>query len=395
VRYYDYRVFGSNVSITELDDAPANPGETKPTRSDTSPNPAKSPAKISDAPKNDESKPKANTALATPPPVSTKIAGPCSTNREAPPIGPYHWPADSEVKVYFVREMFTPEQRAALIEAMDAWTSENAEIGSGVKFTNAGETDARQTCRSCLTVGRRDVYKQGRHHYALFYPMNRDEGRLLISAWIDLDFGITKPKALKGFMVHELAHGLGLWDCTTCKKKLTIMNGFPGVNKDNGLVIPSACDLATVRDVYQQERQVAAAIASERKNANALEAKDRLTRSSLDLEKPGFSPLRPGPESAVGAGVSMGPGAQPTAVPTQYKTALTRVNSLESAFAARGPQPYSAVGIAGPRISFNKLTEIPRAENIFSLSRFRFDKPQFSGSDPRVEGSLPFWFGIF
>src|SRR5262249_48418042 len=160
--------------------------------------------------------------------------------------------------VYFVREMFTPEQRLALLDAMSTWTEVGTQNSSGVKFTDAGETERKMSCRGCLTVGRRDVYKQDKHHYAFFYPMQQEQGRLLFSAWIDLDVGITKPNALKGFMVHELAHGLGLWDCTNCKKKQTIMNGFPGINKDNGLVTPSSCDVAAVRDVYNEERQLAA-----------------------------------------------------------------------------------------------------------------------------------------
>src|SRR6266571_4839366 len=183
----------------------------------------------------------------------------CDENRNAPPVGPYHWPADAQVQVYFVRGMFTSEERASVVEAMKAWSTASEELTSGVTFSDAGESAGRMSCRSCLTVERREVYNQDKHHYAFFHPMSEEDGRLLVSAWIDLDFGITNPKAVQGFMVHELGHGMGLWDCTTCKKKLTIMNGFPGVNKDNGLIIPSRCDLATVRDVYQRERQLASA----------------------------------------------------------------------------------------------------------------------------------------
>ena len=53
-------------------------------------------------------------------------------------------------------------------------------------------------------------------------------------------------------MAHELGHGMGLWDCRNCKKKRTIMNAFPGINKDNGLIEPSLCDLEVVRQVYQR-----------------------------------------------------------------------------------------------------------------------------------------------
>ncbi len=181
---------------------------------------------------------------------------PCTTNLSAPPIGPYHWPADTEVKVFFIRDMFPKQQRTALLEAMASWTIAGHENGSGVRFTYAGETSIRMSCRGCLTVGRKDIYKQDKRYYALFHPLSEVEGRLG-SAWIDLDFGITKSKALKGFMVHELGHGLGLADCTNCKKKQTVMNRFPSMKNDNGLGMPSTCDLAIVRDVYQTDRLMA------------------------------------------------------------------------------------------------------------------------------------------
>jgi hypothetical protein len=92
--------------------------------------------------------------------------------------------------------------------------------------------------------------------------MKQEEGRLLVSAWIDLDFGITDPGALEGFMAHEMGHGLGLWDCPDCKKKQSLMNSFPGINKNNGLVVPSSCDVVTMRNLYQEERQIATLLPS-------------------------------------------------------------------------------------------------------------------------------------
>lgn len=181
----------------------------------------------------------------------------CTTNRNAPPASSYHWRIDAEVKVYFVRNMFTSEQRETLLEAMKTWTATGAETGAGVRFIYAGENDGPINCQNCLTVRRREVHKRDKHHYAFFNPLSLNGDRLLISAWIDLDFATTKPRAVQGFMAHELGHGLGLWDCTTCKKKRTIMNGFPGINKDNGLLGPSGCDLETLKNVYRAERQAA------------------------------------------------------------------------------------------------------------------------------------------
>jgi len=187
----------------------------------------------------------------------------CKTERNAPPSNSYFWPPDSIVKVYFVRNMFTPEQRHTMSAAMIEWTEAASKVGANVKFVDAGESDSVTTCRNCLTVTRREVYKHDRKHYSFFYPLRQDERGLLVSAYIDFDFATTSHQALQGFMSHELGHGMGLWDCKNCGKKQTIMNGFPGINRDNGLIAPSDCDIAVVKEVYDFHRRsnsVAAAI---------------------------------------------------------------------------------------------------------------------------------------
>ncbi|HKB68157.1 MAG TPA: hypothetical protein VKC61_20020 [Pyrinomonadaceae bacterium] len=247
VRYYDYKEFGSRVSIKDLDEDDAQFDEASPnTKEDLN---KKEPSSKSSQP------PTQLSTSATKPLSNSEV---CTTNRTSPPVGEYHWPVDTEVKVYFVRSMFNPAQTAVLLEAMKIWNMVGADNGSGVRFAYAGEADGRMSCRSCLTVTRREVFARDKGHYAFFHPMKQEEGRLLVSAWIDLDFGITDPTALQGFMAHEMGHGLGLWDCPSCKKHRSLMNSFPGINKNNGLVAPSSCDVATMRSVYQQERQIAA-----------------------------------------------------------------------------------------------------------------------------------------
>jgi hypothetical protein len=182
----------------------------------------------------------------------------CITNHNAPPANSYYWPPDTKVKVYFMRGMFTPEQRETLTAAMNTWSEVAAEAGAGVTFSYAGETEELSPCEACLTVTRREVHKEDRKHYAFFNPLKQTRDGLLVSAWIDFDFATTNPQALLGFMTHELGHSLGLWDCTACKKKQTIMNGFPGINRDNGLVAPSPCDREVVRNVYELQRRVEA-----------------------------------------------------------------------------------------------------------------------------------------
>lgn len=188
--------------------------------------------------------------------VAQKSRKTCVTNRNAPPVSAYYWPPDTDVKVYFKREMFTSEQRAVLFLAMETWSKAAIETGAGISFTYYGEVEQLANCSGCLTVTRREVHKYDRKHYAFFNPLKQSSDGLLESAWIDLDIATTRPQALQGFMVHELGHGMGLWDCKTCQKKRTIMNGFPGINDDNGLLAPSVCDLEVVRAVYQLQRRI-------------------------------------------------------------------------------------------------------------------------------------------
>jgi hypothetical protein len=180
----------------------------------------------------------------------------CKTDYSAPPAGLYAWPSDAEVRVYFVRGLFTKEQQQALLRAMAFWSQAANRNGAGVTFLYAGESDGPRNCNSCLTITRREVYKNDHKHYAFFVPLGMRADRLLKSAWIDFDVATTDPQALQGFMAHELGHGMGLWDCPKCKKKQTIMRSFPGINKDNGLIEPSACDLEVMRQVFEKQKHL-------------------------------------------------------------------------------------------------------------------------------------------
>jgi predicted Zn-dependent protease len=183
----------------------------------------------------------------------------CKTNKSAPPAGLYAWPT-GDVKVYFMLGMFTKGQQQALLRAMEFWSQAAKRNDAGITLLYAGETDSTRNCNSCLTVIRREVYSDNHKYYALFVPFGKklDEPRqdLLKSARIELDVGTTEPRALQGYMAHELGHGMGLWDCPKCKKKQTIMRFFPGVNKDNGLIEPSVCDLEVMRQVFEKQRRI-------------------------------------------------------------------------------------------------------------------------------------------
>jgi hypothetical protein len=218
VRYYDYKLFASKVTITAIDE----------------------PAQESDQ-------------------ESDQV---CIENQTAPAQGSYHWPPETEVKVYFAATMFNAEQRKKLLAAMNLWSEIAVKTGADVKFVYAGEVDTIARCTACLTVTRRSVHSNDPRHFAMFEPLEMNKEWLLISARIDLDFATTNAEALQGYMVHELGHSLGLRDCIDCKKKTTVMNGFPAINHHNGLIAPSNCDVKVVQQVYKGQQREANRIAS-------------------------------------------------------------------------------------------------------------------------------------
>lgn len=183
----------------------------------------------------------------------------CKTKKSAPPVSLYVWPPDATIQVYFMRGVFTSEQRQKLAAAMKAWNHGAQKIGAGVTFKDAGETDRRVTCKQCLTIARKNPKVKGNHFYATFYPVDHQRNGWLNSAWIEFSPETTDPKALQGYMAHELGHSLGLDNCPTCGNRKSIMNSFSAVNRHNGLLSPSYCDLEVVKKVYDGHRKVAAA----------------------------------------------------------------------------------------------------------------------------------------
>ena len=226
VKYYDYKIFAGKVTIKDVDpDSEISESLSAPAVSEDRSNR----------------------------PIT------CKTKKSAPPVSLYVWPPDTTVQVYFMRGMFTSEQRQTLVAAMKDWNYRAEKIGAGVSFKDAGETERRVSCKQCLTIARKSPNVKDNHFYATFSPVDYERNGWLNSAWIEFSPRTTDPKALQGYMAHELGHGLGLDNCPTCGDKKSIMNSFPAVNRHNGLISPSYCDLEVVRKIYDGHRKLAAA----------------------------------------------------------------------------------------------------------------------------------------
>jgi len=181
----------------------------------------------------------------------------CITDTNAPPQNTWHWPAGTHVKVYLKRGMFNRNEQKAIREVMEQWNVVSELAGTGIRYEYAGEVDQPKDGLGDLTLTRIEIMKGTNNRYfAYFFPVHAGKG-LIRSAQITFDFLIKDIEALRSFVAHELGHGMGLRDCKSCKRKSTIMNGYPGVNKGNGLVAPSACDARVVKAIFEEERRLA------------------------------------------------------------------------------------------------------------------------------------------
>jgi hypothetical protein len=187
----------------------------------------------------------ANTQTAT-------VVAPCRIGQQAPAIGFWTWAANAHVKVYVVSTDFKTQEIPYLLRALQNWNEASDLTGSGVKFEYEGDTRQQLSCENCLTVMRGPVFDKSKRHATELRAFSARRDQIISYASIIIDPGLTNPKALLDAVAHELGHNLGLLDCYTCKKKSTLMNQFKAMNVPNDMAVPTACDIAQVREAYKE-----------------------------------------------------------------------------------------------------------------------------------------------
>jgi hypothetical protein len=183
---------------------------------------------------------------------SASKADPCEVGQQAPAIGFWTWAANSRVKVYIRSSDFTPAQFPYLVSAVKGWNSVLEQTGSGVKFEYQGNTDTELSCEGCLTIMRGPVFDKTRRHVTELKAYSAQRNQIITYAIIIVDAVLTDPRALEDALTHEFGHNLGLLDCYTCKSKSTVMNQFKVVNKPKEIDGPTRCDIAQVKQAYQE-----------------------------------------------------------------------------------------------------------------------------------------------
>jgi len=185
-------------------------------------------------------------------PQTVRVSSPCRVGHEAPPIGFWTWAANAHVKVYIVSNDFTSEQVPYLLTAFKNWSGVSHQTGSGVTFEYQGSATRQLTCENCLTVMRGPVFDKSTRHATELKAFSVRHDQIITYAAIVIDPKLTDTVAIMDAVAHELGHNLGLLDCYTCKKKSTLMNQFKEMNVPNGVSTPTPCDIAQVREAYQE-----------------------------------------------------------------------------------------------------------------------------------------------
>lgn len=179
---------------------------------------------------------------------------PCRVGKDAPQIGFWTWPSQTQVSVYINSIDFKDKEIPYLTKALDKWNDVSDLTGSGVRFRYAGGTTELVNRENSITIIRGEVFDTKRRHVTELRAFSLRNNQLISYAVIVIDPRLTNLKALTEAMGHELGHNLGLLDCYNCKAKSTLMGKFERINVANNLSQPTACDIAQVKQAYVELR---------------------------------------------------------------------------------------------------------------------------------------------
>jgi hypothetical protein len=127
-----------------------------------------------------------------------------------------HWPEGALVNVYFVRDLFSANEKQALQETMKAWTKRPEKLGAGISFVFQGETGGLIDCEHCLTIARQGVSTTGQTERVALNVLRQDGSGRLLSGWIAVERA-TSPAALRNQLLQALERGLGINNSQTAK----------------------------------------------------------------------------------------------------------------------------------------------------------------------------------
>jgi hypothetical protein len=179
---------------------------------------------------------------------------PCSVGVRAAAFGFWTWAPKTHVKVYILQSDFKSEEIPYLLTPLRTWDAVWESTGSGVRLDYEGTTLAPVLCQNCLTIMRSPVFDRKTRHGSELQAHSAQGNQILTHALMLIDPTLKNPKALTNAVAHELGHSFGLLDCYDCKDRSTVMNKLKRMNDSNDMEGPTLCDVAQVRNAYNELR---------------------------------------------------------------------------------------------------------------------------------------------
>lgn len=127
------------------------------------------------------------------------------------------WPEGALINVYFVRDMFSADEKQALQETMESWTKRPEKRSVAISFVFQGESGGLIDCEHCLTIARQGVSTIGHPERVALNVLRQDGSGRLLSAWIAFERVAAGPAALRNQLLQALERGLGSNNSRTAK----------------------------------------------------------------------------------------------------------------------------------------------------------------------------------
>jgi len=178
----------------------------------------------------------------------------CKQGKTSPDNLGWRWRTSKPVRVYYLKNSFSADEREALTRAVNNWNVALNEIGSRLRFITSGESESEVEEDASVWVMRGIPRGKDRVGQIRFYSMSNGVMRAVIIISPD----VVALDALTSLMAHEIGHSVGLADCYGCKRGTTAMAAFKSDNKGNDVFEPSACDKYMVATGYALETEAQA-----------------------------------------------------------------------------------------------------------------------------------------
>jgi hypothetical protein len=179
----------------------------------------------------------------------TELPKQCRPGKTSTEAFGWRWKPDTRVRVYYLKNNFSPAETEAFSRAINNWNKALREIDSRVVFMIAGERESVIEDNASVTVLRGIPKGKDRVGQLRIYTMSNG----VMRATMILSPAVTDLNALTSLMTHELGHSLGLADCYECKRGTTAMSAFKESNKGNDVYEPSECDKYVVAAGFANE----------------------------------------------------------------------------------------------------------------------------------------------